>query len=105
MSALFLLTRSYATDLDYLAVHPDHQRKGVAKLLVQSGITQSLDLDIPIYVLATSAESPKLYTQLGFVLLEEVSQSLDQWENGAIYHVATLIYHPSHRNKGEAVPI
>lgn len=64
--------RSFLT-LDYLAVHPDHQRQGIAALLVKSGICISKKLKLDLYVMATQA-GLRTYQKLGFVVEEVVTQ-------------------------------
>lgn len=52
-------------ELDYLAVHPDDQKKGVASALVQSGLKQAGKLCMPVYVNAWKS-ALGLYSKLGF---------------------------------------
>ncbi|KAJ4243466.1 hypothetical protein NW762_014797 [Fusarium torreyae] len=42
-------------ELDYLATHPDCQRKGVASILVLSGIREAQSLDLDVFVVAMVA--------------------------------------------------
>jgi GNAT superfamily N-acetyltransferase len=52
-----------------MATHPDHQRKGVGKLLVQWGIQIAEQLGLPIYLESTNAGQP-LYESQGFETLK-----------------------------------
>jgi predicted N-acetyltransferase YhbS len=60
-------------ELRYLAVHPDHQRQGVASLLLESGIRAAEKMGLDIFVTSTKAGRP-VYLKVGFTLLAEVNQ-------------------------------
>ncbi|KAJ5938246.1 hypothetical protein N7454_004588, partial [Penicillium verhagenii] len=57
--------------LDYLAVHPDNQRKGVGTALVKSGIEQADKMGLDIFVHAFT-EGYELYKRMGFELIAEL---------------------------------
>ena len=57
-------------ELWYLAVHPDHQRQGVASLLLESGIRAAKNMGLDIFLSSTKAGRP-VYLKLGFTLLAE----------------------------------
>ena len=60
-----------ASVLDYLAVHPKSQGKGIASALIRNGLQQARILDIDTYVLAYDA-GIGLYAKQGFTVLEEL---------------------------------
>lgn len=57
--------------LDYLAVHPDYQGKGIASMLVKSGLQQVDKYGFACFVLAKNA-ALGIYQKAGFVLLDQV---------------------------------
>ncbi|KAI1486660.1 acyl-CoA N-acyltransferase [Biscogniauxia mediterranea] len=57
--------------LHALAVHPDHQRRGVGSLLVQQGIQIAEQFGLPIYT-ESSQPAIHLYKSLGFEQLTHV---------------------------------
>ncbi|PON27153.1 acetyltransferase [Trichoderma gamsii] len=59
--------------LDYLAVHPENKGKGVATLLVESGMQQAGKLGLDIFILACKP-GWGLYSRLGFRVEEELVQ-------------------------------
>ncbi|KAI1337259.1 acyl-CoA N-acyltransferase [Xylariaceae sp. FL0016] len=58
--------------LPTMAVHPDYQRRGIGRLLMQWGIDMAEKLGLPIYLEATDAGFP-LYKSMGFERLTHVS--------------------------------
>lgn len=57
------------TALEYLATHPSHTGRGVASLLVSSGLEQADRLKMRVVVTATPA-AVGLYRRLGFEPVE-----------------------------------
>jgi predicted N-acetyltransferase YhbS len=57
--------------LDYLAVHPENKGKGIATLLVESGIRAAERMGIDLFVLAFRA-GVGVYKRLGFVVVKEI---------------------------------
>lgn len=53
------------SDLDYLGVHPDHQRRGIGKQLLNWGLDKAREQDKDVYLIATPAGFP-LYQAVGF---------------------------------------
>lgn len=59
-------------DLTSIAVHPDYQRRGIGRTLLDWGIDQADKLQVPIYTEA-SKDGFKLFTSYGFEKLDHVS--------------------------------
>lgn len=81
--------------LDYLSCHPDHQRRGVAQLLVASGNVISDELKLPISCYATLKPAVKLYQKAGYTLYEEKSADLVPEGHYGTYDTAYLVRHPA----------
>lgn len=60
-----------AVDLMSMAVHPDHQRRGAGRRLVQWGIDLAEQFNLPIYA-ESSAAAFRLYQKVGFEKVEDV---------------------------------
>ncbi|KAI0014167.1 hypothetical protein F4779DRAFT_560988 [Xylariaceae sp. FL0662B] len=60
-------------ELDYLAVHPDNRGRGIATLLVESGIAQAEKMAVAIFVLAFKA-GLGVYKRAGFKMLDQLIQ-------------------------------
>ena len=56
-------------ELDYLAVYPNYQGKGIRTMLVKYGIEAAERIGIDIFVLAFKM-GVKIYRKFGFELLE-----------------------------------
>lgn len=54
-----------------MATHPDHQRRGVGRLLMQWGINVAEQIGIPMY-LESSKPGLRLYESMGFERLTHV---------------------------------
>lgn len=65
--------------LGLLCVHPDFQRRGVGKALVQWGLQQAADLGLTVH-LEASPEGLSLYRSLCFKVVETVVVKADQWD-------------------------
>lgn len=78
--------------LDYLAVHPDNQGRGIASALVESGIKQAKSLNVPIFVHACKP-GKGVYERAGFRIEQELirkytapAQSFDLTMTLAVVH-------------------
>lgn len=89
--------------MDYLAVHPDNQRKGIATLLVESGIKQAEKLGLDIFVLAFKA-GRGVYRRLGFRTEQELIQDASQY-GAKEYAVYYMIYEPHNARQCESSEI
>ncbi|KAM0348711.1 hypothetical protein ACHAPU_004150 [Fusarium lateritium] len=65
-----------AVELHYVGVRPDHQHKGVASILVQSGLEEVDKLGLDVMVIAMGRRGLGLYRKYGFEVLEEKSESM-----------------------------
>lgn len=81
-------------ELDYLAVHPDNQGRGIGSLLVASGIRQAERLGLPIYVMAFDI-SLGLYLRQGFREISRVLQDDTKFGGNGQYNAYFLIYEPT----------
>ncbi|AEO70730.1 uncharacterized protein THITE_2122428 [Thermothielavioides terrestris NRRL 8126] len=79
------------TVLDYLAVHPKHQRRGIATALVRSGMQQAEKLGLDIFVHAMKPGVP-VYQRLGFRLERELTQDDSQYGGPGLFTDYFMIY-------------
>ncbi|QGI86652.1 unnamed protein product [Fusarium fujikuroi] len=77
-------------ELHYLCVHPDHQQKGLASLLVNSGLEEAKKLGIDVIIVAMGRRALGLYLKHGFELLEEKSQSMSYFGVDELYETFYL---------------
>ncbi|KAH6651924.1 hypothetical protein BKA67DRAFT_572422 [Truncatella angustata] len=86
-----ILTRKDYMRLDYLAVHPENKRQGVATALIQSGMKVAENLGLDIYIQATKA-GLGAYKRCGFRIERELTQ--DDSKYGGTGEVSTyfMIY-------------
>jgi GNAT superfamily N-acetyltransferase len=84
-----LLSRKEYMILSYLAVHPDYQRKGIATLLVSSGVKVAQNMKFDIFVRASDA-GLKIYQKVGFQLLGQVIQDDSRFGGNGNYGVYFL---------------
>lgn len=64
--------------LDYLITTPSHQGKGVATMLLKSGLVEADAAGVKDFVMSTPA-GVSLYRKNGFETVREVSQDYSQW--------------------------
>ncbi|KAJ5628269.1 Acyl-CoA N-acyltransferase [Penicillium lividum] len=82
--------------LEYLAVHPDNQHKGVGTALVKSGMNQADKMGLAIFVHAFR-EGVALYKRMGFRLLAELVQDDSAYGGSGEYGAYFFIYEPGSR--------
>jgi N-acetylglutamate synthase-like GNAT family acetyltransferase len=85
------LTTFSVLELEYLAVHPDHTRKGIGSMLVQSGIDVATDLGLDVVVFAMGQGTRDLLVKAGFEVLEHESQDLSPYGGTGVYETFYLI--------------
>ncbi|KAJ5623932.1 hypothetical protein N7510_000241 [Penicillium lagena] len=88
-----LLTNLHA-DLDYLAVHPDNQGKGIVTALVQSGMDRARELGLDIFVLAFEC-GLGVYKRLGFRLDKDFTLDDSKYGGPGEYHFYFMTYESS----------
>ncbi|KAJ9130903.1 hypothetical protein NKR23_g11968 [Pleurostoma richardsiae] len=80
-------------ELDYLAVHPDYRGRGIATMLVESGIAESERMGVDVIVMAYKA-AVGLYKRIGFDTLESLIQDTSKYggasEFGAYFMVRNV---------------
>jgi len=80
-------------ELEYLAVHPDYQKQGIASLLVRNGIQQAERMSLPIFLMAFDI-SRGLYLRLGFREISNVLQDDSKFGGSGKYNAYFLVYEP-----------
>lgn len=83
--------------LDYLAVHPDNQRKGIGTALVQSGMEQAARLGLDIFIYAKS-QGVDVYKRLGFRVERDFVLDDSMYGGTGEVYVALMIYQQSPRS-------
>lgn len=76
----------YVIDLQTIAVHPSHQRRGVGKLLMKWGINIAKQMRVPVYLEATHEGVP-LYKKCGFETLKKgvlLKSKVTKWEKDVV---------------------
>ncbi|KAJ3494584.1 hypothetical protein NLG97_g3984 [Lecanicillium saksenae] len=79
--------------LEYLCCKQSHQRRGVAGLLLKSGVEQADKLKLPITIYAMGEKARDAYLKHGFQQLAEKHQDLRPVRD-ADYHTYWLVRHP-----------
>ncbi|KAF4336847.1 acetyltransferase (GNAT) family domain protein [Fusarium beomiforme] len=77
-------------ELHYLCVRPDHQRKGLASMLLSSGLEEAKKLGLDVIIVAMGRRALGLYLKHGFELLEEKSQSMSYFGIDKLYETFYL---------------
>ncbi|KAK4140959.1 uncharacterized protein C8A04DRAFT_14466 [Dichotomopilus funicola] len=95
-----ILARKTYMRLDYLAVHPKHQRQGVATALVKSGLEQANKLGLDVFVRAMKPGVP-VYQRLGFRLERELIQDDSEYGGPGDFGDYFLVYEQSGRGDSD----
>lgn len=85
-----VLLTDWFVALDYLATRPDHKGKGVASMLVQSGLEQADKVGLEAIVMAKNA-SVGVYRWLGFGLVETLTQDDSMFGGDGAYTVHFMV--------------
>ncbi|EHK50387.1 hypothetical protein TRIATDRAFT_44213 [Trichoderma atroviride IMI 206040] len=84
--------------LDYLAVHPENKGKGVATLLVESGMKEAERLGLDIFILACKS-AWGLYSRLGFRVEEELVQDDSVYGGDGEFAMRYYVYEQSRKSE------
>lgn len=77
--------------IEFFAVHPEHQGKGVGTALLRHGIQKAGELGIDIFVLAFVGGF-RAYKNVGFTMLESVVQDATAYGGNDYYAVQFMEY-------------
>ncbi|PQE32432.1 acetyltransferase protein [Rutstroemia sp. NJR-2017a WRK4] len=77
--------------LDYLAVHPKNQGKGIATALVRSGVQEAEKLDLDIFVTAFRV-AVGVYKRLGFRVLRDFVEDDSRFGGTGEVYYALMVY-------------
>ncbi|KZL66174.1 GCN5-related N-acetyltransferase [Colletotrichum tofieldiae] len=86
-----ILRRQSYMLLDYLAVHPDNQGKGIGTALVQSGMRQAEEMGLDVFVHAMQA-GVGVYKRLGFNIEKEFLQDDTSYGGKGEVYTALMVY-------------
>lgn len=83
--------------LDFFAVHPEHQGKGVGTALLKYGIEKAKEMNMDIFVLAMVGGF-RIYTRMGFELMETVVQDATRYGGNDNYTFHFMEYEIRDKN-------
>lgn len=89
--------------LDYLAVHPENQGKGIGSTLVESGLQQARKMGLPVFILAFKG-ALGVYRRLGFREVGRVISDMADYGGEGEYGMYFMVYDVSVAD-GEAVEV
>ncbi|KAJ0108764.1 hypothetical protein J7T55_011255 [Diaporthe amygdali] len=84
--------------LDFFAVHPENQGKGVGTALLEHGIAKARELNIDIFVLGMVG-GWRIYKRMGFKLMETVVQDATKYGGNENYAFQFLEYEIRNKDK------
>ena len=87
--------------LSLICVHPDFQRRGLGKDLVQWGLRQAADLGLSVH-LEASPEGLPLYQSLCFEVVETLVVRADQWDGGSERQYVVMLWEPTSGTLGNS---
>jgi GNAT superfamily N-acetyltransferase len=79
--------------LEYMAVAPEHQRKGIATLLLKSGLVQTDTAGITTYISSTIM-ARRLYEKNGFQAVRTVTYKVSETDPNSEDLTAFYLRHP-----------
>lgn len=77
--------------IEFFAVHPQHQGKGVGTALLRHGIQKAEELGIDIFVLAFVGGF-RVYKNMGFITLDSLVQDATAYGGNNCYAVQFMEY-------------
>ena len=77
--------------LEFFAVHPENQQKGVGAALLKHGIQKAEEIGIDIFVLAFVGAF-RVYKNMGFTLLDSLVQDATAYGGNDYYAVQCMEY-------------
>ncbi|KAI3392442.1 hypothetical protein diail_5686 [Diaporthe ilicicola] len=97
----YLARKDYLV-LDFFAVYPDNQRKGVGTALLEYGIEKARELNLDIFVLGMVG-GLGIYQRMGFKLMETVTQDATPFGGNDNYTFHFLEYEIRTKDKEQRV--
>ncbi|KAI0127674.1 acetyltransferase [Xylariales sp. AK1849] len=89
-----ILAKKLYIRLEYLAVHPDNQGKGIATMLVESGMREAEKIGLDIFIYAMKA-GVGVYKRLGFCIEKEFIQDDTVYGGPGEYYTCFMTYQQS----------
>ncbi|POS73480.1 acetyltransferase [Diaporthe helianthi] len=86
----YLAKKEYLV-LDFFAVHPENQGRGVGKALLKHGIEKAREMNMDIFVLGMAAGF-QIYKRMGFTVMEKVVQDATRYGGNDNYAFQFLEY-------------
>ncbi|CRG89003.1 hypothetical protein PISL3812_06038 [Talaromyces islandicus] len=86
-----IMTQKPYMKLDYLAVHPSNQGKGIATALVASGIRRAEEIGLSIFIMAYKA-GRGVYARLGCEEVDRVIQDMSKYGGVGEYAAYFMVY-------------